>query len=234
MQKLEQLVAGVLKSVNGSARAQHDTVATAIDEISSLAHELGLDVVDKVNNIGNFKGVLTTDTRGVSVDNVTTLGRLAFNKFAPTDMQVELGSPPEQGTWAVAMPNQLKGEFEGTPDSYVVPAIFKIVDPRANNPAEQEPLYGVSSAIGSFEQLIVYFRKLRLQLAPHLVSKPAALRRWLDLLKEHNPGMGEDGRVEIDLGTPPKGSLDYIVMTRNLQISKGNLGSVVILQRETA
>lgn len=50
------------------------------------------------------------------------------------------------------MPNQLKGEFEGTPDSYVVPAIFKIVDPRANNPAEQEPLYGVSSAIGSFEQ----------------------------------------------------------------------------------
>lgn len=41
MQKLEQLVAGVLKSVNGAARAQHDTVATAIDEISSLAHDLG-------------------------------------------------------------------------------------------------------------------------------------------------------------------------------------------------
>lgn len=50
------------------------------------------------------------------------------------------------------MPNQLKGEFEGTPDSYVVPAIFKIVDPRANNSEEQEPLYGISSAIGSFEQ----------------------------------------------------------------------------------
>lgn len=49
-------------------------------------------MVDKVNNIGNFKGVLTTDTRGVSVDNITTLGRLAFNKFAPTDMQVKENS----------------------------------------------------------------------------------------------------------------------------------------------
>lgn len=65
--------------------------------------------------------------------------------------QVELGSPPEQSSWPTPMPNQLKGDFEGVPNSYVVPAVFKVVDPRANYPEEQEVLYGVSSAIGNFQ-----------------------------------------------------------------------------------
>lgn len=68
-----------------------------------LLNPTGLDVVDKANNIGSFKGVLTTDTRGVSVDNITTLGRLAFNKFAPTDIQVRDNSEQHFQIHSVAL-----------------------------------------------------------------------------------------------------------------------------------
>ena len=41
-----------------------------------------------------------------------------------------------------------------------------------------------------------------------------------------------DGTLEITLAAPaPKGSLDYLVMCDEWHVSKGNMGSVVFMQR---
>ena len=62
------------------------------------------------------------------------------------------------------------------------------------------------------QRLVVYFDKLVLR----PVFPERQLAAWLGLLAAHNPAMRpEDGVLEIPLGTPPpKGSLDYIVMTK--------------------
>ena len=79
------------------------------------------------------------------------------------------------------------------------------------------------------QRLTVFFDRLVLRPA----SPETHLSAWLEALTPHNPGMRrEDGVLEIPLGMPPpKGALDYLVMTREWHVSKGNMGSIVVMQR---
>jgi len=219
---------------SGFNRVEQSKVQMQIDKLERVSAELGLNRVNSSFNQGTFDGLLTTDLRQIDAESHTTLGRMTFGKAAPQDLEVQLNDLV--GKARTGLPDQFKGNFEGIPESYVVHAHFKIL-PRKEENALEEPVHGVMSMIGHYEvtgedkpqRLAISFSKVRLRPAD-----PAhQLDAWKHLLGPHNPDLRqEDGVLEIPFASPAKGFLDYLVMTEEWHVSRGNMGSVVVMKRK--
>ncbi|GLI60983.1 hypothetical protein VaNZ11_003240 [Volvox africanus] len=62
-----------------------------IDRIVELGARLGLNRIHPQWNNGTFQPLITTNTTGVTTDEVCTLQRFTFGQVRPSDLKVELG-----------------------------------------------------------------------------------------------------------------------------------------------
>ncbi|GAX77251.1 hypothetical protein CEUSTIGMA_g4697.t1 [Chlamydomonas eustigma] len=176
---------------SGHNRVEHSKVQMQIDNLERISAEVGVNRLNASLNQGSFEGLLTTDLRQIDAESNTTLGRLTFGKAAPQNLEVQLND--NEGKALTGLPDQLKGTFEGTADSYVVNAHFKILQPKRDNAVEEPAVHGVMSMIGKYEisgedkpqRLDISFSKVRLKPAD-----PAhQLDAWIGLLGPHNTDM---------------------------------------------
>ena len=118
--------------------------------------------------------------------------------------QVQLNDT--EGKAITCLPDQLKGTFEGIPDSYIIYTHFSLspgTSAGSETSGQQEPavvsessaIHGLMTLIGRYEvvgaeapqRLAVFFDKFRLQ--PATPGDRTQLAAWLDALAPHNPGM---------------------------------------------
>ena len=119
-------------------------------------------------------------------------------------LQVQLNDL--EGKAITGLPDQLKGTFEGIPDSYVVYTHFSLfpgTGAGSETSGQQGPtvvsesaaVHGLMTLIGRYEvvgaeaphRLTIFFDKFRLQ--PAVPGDGVQLAAWLDALAPHNPGM---------------------------------------------
>jgi len=221
-------------------RVQNSKVEAEIEQLANAAAAQGVNKVDLKLNPGNFNGLLTTDLNQISADSTTNLGRMTFNQVAPQTLLVQMGCEEAKAT--TGLPNMTKGQFEGQEQGYVIYTFFSILPTSKQTDATaaaacagvEAPIQAVMSAIGQFDvagpeqpaRLLISFKKLRF--APASEKHREA---WTRVMKPHNPSMGDDGVLEISLGAAPKGHVDFLVMTPKWHVSRGNMGSVVVMER---
>ena len=146
------------------------------------------------------------------MEKTVTLGRVTFNAFKPTDIEVQMKQ----------IYNHVGIEGE---EAYNLLIQFSVTSD------------GISPMEGMFINRVVYSisgstrMDLRFESSAMVPLNPQRdLDSWLKLFKDVNPTMDEEGSAIVTL-PPAKGSLDYIYLDDDLRITRGNRGAVVVVKR---
>jgi hypothetical protein len=166
------------------------------------------------------RGINTTDN--ISEEGTTSLGTLTFKQFKPHDLQLKMAGNEGQ--------NAALKQGVDSPDQYQTDATFEILD------GPLKGLVGIQSALGRFDmdkenpiRQNVYFTGI--SLAPSKDMSQDDVQKWVKELKSHNPMMGDDGVALIEFPQQIHGFRDFIYFDDDMQITRGNRGSLVIVTK---
>mmetsp|Transcript_20718 Transcript_20718/g.63020 ORF Transcript_20718/g.63020 Transcript_20718/m.63020 type:complete len:301 (-) Transcript_20718:49-951(-) len=226
-----------------------EEVVAAIEKLSPLSPTAGASAASPLN-LGTFNTLSKPDfPESLGRDEETgnymfTMGRLSFNVFRPLDLPCEIE----------AINNILRpagaddGTSQGMDSTYDVLTRFKTKDGLSG-----EMLSGGYCTPNADEKdrLDVIFTKLVLRPAAgtdmdawretfgdavqgKLRKRDRFTRFLLKLFMGMTPpgAMAEDGSITVTIGKPPKGYLDVLFLDDTLRITRGNRGSIVIVDRE--
>eukprot|EP00197_Chlamydomonas_leiostraca_P009558 CAMPEP_0202861038 /NCGR_PEP_ID=MMETSP1391-20130828/2574_1 /ASSEMBLY_ACC=CAM_ASM_000867 /TAXON_ID=1034604 /ORGANISM="Chlamydomonas leiostraca, Strain SAG 11-49" /LENGTH=320 /DNA_ID=CAMNT_0049540357 /DNA_START=135 /DNA_END=1098 /DNA_ORIENTATION=- len=248
--RIAAVMSALAAAHGGKGRGPPELIQPHLDQAIALGAALGVNRVVAQHVRGCLEGEFTSDVRGfVAGSDTTTLGRLSFNAFQPTDLQVDLSSgiAAQLRAGETGYPALYRGPFEGCDNAYLLFTHVRLIEP-SPEAASQPPLYGVQTTVGEYEVvdgegegkvggtrpqalMRIRFRKLRLAPAPSTSADPARLARWKALLGPHNPSMAAEGSLEVALpANGPVGTIEMLLMCDSWQIHKGNMGSYQVLK----
>ncbi len=235
-----------LKENHGDTK--HQAVANAIALLSSLnptpnpaQQKALLEGKWLLISAPNFPGKLEDSSDRF----IYTLGRLAFNKFEPVNLQVAL-EKVHQPIFALKQENQY---------SYDIVVEFKIVD--ASYPEIRGTVKNLA-VCSPVDSDIVQVEFTGAELSPSDGLEPKELDRWLAIFGNENLksqiswleslkiwlvqkmfGMGKVSAIDPKTGKrffainkSPKGKLKLLYLDEELRITQGNRESILVCQRE--
>ncbi|GMH43189.1 hypothetical protein BSKO_11111 [Bryopsis sp. KO-2023] len=203
-------VAAAMESFAAKYRVPVEEIQQEVDVIESAGK--GVYLEDSWG--GSFAQKATTDLRQFEPGSTVTLARLSFNTWQPNEMKVKL-------TGGL----QIKGDWDGVPNMYRVDTTFVTPD----------GIEGVSATVGEFSRNEKIDNRIdiaftRLELRPPAGITEEGLAKWKETFQEANPTMDEGGSVVVEI-PPAKGHLDILYMDNDIHITRGNLGTVAMVER---
>ncbi|GIL81464.1 hypothetical protein Vretimale_968 [Volvox reticuliferus] len=190
-----------------------------IDRIVALGSRLGLNRVHPQWNIGTFKPLITTNTTGVTMDEVCTLQRFTFGQVRPSDLKVELGD-------SLQIRGPIPGVEGSAANSYMLENYFKFLESGLLGIMTPEGVYDTSEEEPG--RLGVTFCGFKIR---PVRTETQSLSLWRELLAEHNPSMDDEGVISFTFPKPLSATLNYIVMEPDLHMSLGGSGDLLVVQR---
>lgn len=194
-----------------------------LDQLRQVADQQGFTKAEPLSSVqGKFKQLVNT-TDFVDESRSVPLGAVTFQQIGPQDLKMYIG-PMVPST-------NLGGLLIGldSPDHYCIATPVKIGE------GEHEGLVGISSVLGSYtikedtpHRQNISFESLKIEPAD---TSPDSLKAWLSVFKESNPTMDDGGVVVINFPQPIKGHRDFVYLDDNHQVTIGNRGGMVVVER---
>lgn len=213
--KLKDQLLSTIAASNGTISENSMALISSLEKLNPnpdlrLASHLYNGCFESIS--GSFKGTGKPGEAQKIVEKTVTLGRVTFNAFKPTDIEIQL----KQSYNHVG----IEGE-----DAYNLLIQFSVSSD------------GIPPMEGMFINRAVYSisdstrMDVRFESSAMVPLNPQRdLESWLKLFKDANPNMDEEGSATVAL-PPAKGFLDYIYLDDDLRITRGNRGAIVVVKR---
>eukprot|EP00850_Spirogloea_muscicola_P002079 SM000008S22168 [mRNA] locus=s8:185057:187834:- [translate_table: standard] len=205
--ELKEKLASLLEQTNGSLTDESLAVIASLEKLNPNPEPTNLPDLFT----GHFQ-LLNSSMQGVLYRGaIVTLGRATFNAFRPNGLKI-------------CMREVYNDVGMARNDQYDVTLPFTIAEqgqPPLDGLIRNRAKYDVASA----GRLNVVFESSALE-----PRHSKDLKAWLELFKEHNSDMDDQGVYEVKL-PPAKGWLDLTYLDDDYRITHGNLGTIVVVQR---